>query len=461
MAEFVSRRDVISAAALGTAGLAMGVQSPKGGKPRIQRSLKTEPGSAYQIRTKPLEKIRVGFIGMGARGPSHLDSAMACDGVEVVAICDNHLPSAKHGEAMVAKAGRPPVKLYTNGELDYRRMLTEEKLDVVFIATPWHWHTPMAIDAMNAGTHACVEVPAAQTVDEAWQLVETSERTGKHCMMMENVNYGREELMVLNMCRLGIFGELLHGEAAYIHDLRDQMKEIEHGTGSWRTLEYTRRNGNLYPTHGLGPVAHYMNINRGDRFDYLSSMSSPSRARAIYAEKEFPVDSARRKLKFVCGDINTTIVKTVLGKTVMIQWDEQLPRPYSRLNLIQGTKGAWAGFPDRLAVEGLTKDTEDWTQDASLDTYRTKYDHPLWLQLEKMSQQHGGHGGMDFVMMWRIIYCLRNGLPLDQDVYDAASWSVISPLTEWSVANRSQSIDVPDFTRGKWQTMAPFEHLSA
>lgn len=460
MAEFLSRREVISAAALSTAGLAVGAQLPKVSKPKIQRNLKTEPGSAYLLHTKPLERVRVGFIGMGARGPSHLDSAMACDGVEIVSICDNHVPSAQNGAAMVAKAGRPAAKLYTNGELDYQRMLAEEHLDAVFIATPWHWHTPMAVDAMKAGTHALVEVPAAPTVDDAWKLVETAERTNRHCMMMENVNYGREELMVLNMCRLGVFGELLHGEAAYIHDLRSQMHEIEHGTGSWRTLEYTRRNGNLYPTHGLGPVAHYMNINRGDRLDYLSSMSCPSRSRALYAEKEFPAGSERRKLKFICGDLNTTIVQTVLGKTIMIQWDEQLPRPYTRHNFIQGTKGAWGGFPDRIAVEGLTKDTEEWTQDDALNSIRAKYDHPLYTQLEARSKQHGGHGGMDFVMVWRIIYCLRNGLPLDQDVYDAAAWSVISPLSEWSVANRSQSIDIPDFTRGKWQSMLPFEHLT-
>ncbi|HEY0867718.1 MAG TPA: hypothetical protein VGE01_10080, partial [Fimbriimonas sp.] len=306
------------------------------------------------------------------------------------------------------------------------------------------------------GKHAFIEVPAATTVEDCWRLVDTSERTQRHCMMMENVNYGRDELMVLNMCRQGVFGELLHGEAAYIHDLRGQMNEIERGTGSWRTLEYTRRNGNLYPTHGLGPVAWYMDINRGDRFDYMSSVSSPSRARALWAKEHFPEGHPRRALKFVCGDINTSIVKTVLGRTIMVQWDEQLPRPYNRLNLIQGTRGVWGGFPNRVVVEDQGS-TEDWQQGEELRKWYEKYDHPLWTRLEKEALENGGHGGMDFVMLWRIVYCLRNGLPMDQDVYDAAAWSVIGPLSEKSVANRGRSLDIPDFTRGQWRTMKPVE----
>jgi len=314
---------------------------------------------------------------------------------------------------------------------------------------------PMAVAAMESGAHALVEVPASITVEGCWQLVEVSERTGKHCMMLENVNYGQEELMVLNMVRQGVFGDLLHAEAAYIHDLRWQMKEIEHGTGSWRTLEYAKRNGNLYPTHGLGPVAHYLNINRGDRMLYMTSMSSLSCCRELYAQSEFPEGHDRRKLKFTCGDINTSVVKTEMGRTIMIQWDEQLPRPYTRHNLIQGTKGIWAGFPARCTVDRETPESETWATPEELKKIRDKYDHPMWKRLKSEAEKHGGHGGMDFVMVWRVIYCLRNGLPLDQDVYDAAAWSVITPLSEWSVANRSQSIDIPDFTRGKYKSMKP------
>ncbi len=457
MAGDFSRRDLLAgAASLALSATALGhVQSPSAKKPRLDRKLKTPPGSAYNLKTEPLQKVRFGFIGMGARGPSHLDAAMNCEGVEIVAICDNHVPSAEKGAKMTTNKGRSAPKLYTKGEEDFRRMLETEKLDAVFISTPWDWHVPMAKACMEAGVHALLEVPAATTIDGCWDLVETAEKTGRHCMMLENVNYGQEELMVLNMVRQGVFGELLHAEAAYIHDLRWQMKEIEHGTGSWRTYEYTKRNGNLYPTHGLGPVAHYLNLNRGDRMIYLTSMSSPARCREIYAQAEFPPGHERTKLKFVCGDINTSIVKTELGRTIMIQWDEQLPRPYTRHNLIQGTKGLWAGFPARAAVLGETPETERWSKPEELAKIRAKYDHPLWKRLEAEAKQHGGHGGMDFVMVWRIVYCLRNGLPLDQDVYDAAAWSVITPLSEWSVANRSQSIDVPDFTRGAYRRMEP------
>jgi hypothetical protein len=318
----------------------------------------------------------------------------------------------------------------------------------------------MAVDAMNAGKHAFVEVPACVTMDECWQLVDTSERTRQHCMMMENVCYGREELMVLNMCRQGVLGELLHGEAAYIHDLRGQMHQVQRGTGSWRTVHYQKRNGNLYPTHGLGPVCQYMNINRGDRMDYLASVSCNARVRAEYAKKNFSPDHKWNKGRFVCGDINTTIVRTVMGKTIMIQWDEQLPRPYNRLNLIQGTKGVWGGFPDRCAIEGVTKSTDSWSEKADLSDLFERYDHPLWKKAATLPENQGGHGGMDFIMLWRIVYCLRNGLPIDQDVYDAASWSAISPLSEWSVAHRGQSVDVPDFTRGKWKEMKPLEIVS-
>ena len=415
--------------------------------------------SMMNVGAKPLDKVRVAFIGTGARGPTHLNSCLHIDGVEVVAVCDSHKPSCEAAVAQVVKAGHKAPAAYFASDEDYKNMLDRDDIDAVVIATPWEWHVRMAVDAMNRGKHAFVEVPAAITLEGAWDLVNTSEKTRKHCMMMENVNYGREELMVLNMARMGVFGELLHGEAAYIHDLRGQMHEIEHGTGSWRTLHYAKRNGNLYPTHGLGPVAQYMNINRGDRMDYLSSVSSPARVRGIYAKEHFPEGHARRKLKFVCGDINTTIVKTVMGRTIMIQWDEQLPRPYTRHNLLQGTKGVWAGFPNRLVLEGEggTPSTDSWVQDAGLKPFYEKFDHPLWKRLGEEAKRNGGHGGMDFVMMWRIMYCLRNGLAPDQDVYDAAAWSAICPLTEWSVANRSQSIDIPDFTRGKWKTGKPLD----
>ncbi len=418
----------------------------------LEESLPVEKQSPFSV--PKMDTVRVAVIGVGARGSGHVAQLLAIEGVKITAICDNHKPTADATRGTFKRLNVPEPPFYTDGELDYKRMLDRDDIDIVLIATPWEWHTRMAVDAMNRGKHAFIEVPAAVTLEEAWQLVDTAEKTKRHCMMLENVCYGREELMVLNMCRANLFGELLHGEGAYIHDLRSQMHEIAHGTGSWRTYHYTKRNGNIYPTHGLGPICQYMGINRGDRMDYLTSVSSPARARALYAKEHFPEGHERRKLKFTCGDINTTIIKTSLGRTIMIQWDEQLPRPYSRLNLIQGTRGVWGGYPDRIAVEGFTS-TEEWAEGPKLNEWYEKYDHPLWKRIGDMAKKAGGHGGMDFVMLWRMIYCLRNGLPLDQDVYDAAAWSCISPLSEWSVAHRSQSIDVPDFTRGKWKVRDP------
>ncbi|MEQ1821746.1 MAG: Gfo/Idh/MocA family oxidoreductase [Fimbriimonadaceae bacterium] len=453
----LNRRDFLVAAGAATAaslaGLSEADERQNLGKTRPSKARKNVIG----FSAPKLDKVRAAFIGVGARGSGHVSQMMLLDGVEIKAICDPHVPSANASAKHVVDAGRPAPTVYTNGDYDYRKMLDRDDIDMVIIATPWEWHVPMAVDAMNRGKHAFVEVPAAITVDGCWELVDTAEKTQRHCMMMENVNYGREELMVLNMVQQGLFGEVLHGEAAYIHDLRGQMDEIAHGTGSWRTLHYVKRNGNLYPTHGLGPVGHYMNINRGDKMEYMSSMGSNSLVRALYAKEHYPEGHMRREHKFTCGDINTTIVQTALGKTIMIQWDEQLPRPYTRHNLLQGTRGCWAGFPDRLVLEGSdpTKSTDSWTQKEGLKEWYAKYDHPLWKKIGDEATNAGGHGGMDFVMLWRIVYCLRNGLPMDQDVYDGASWSVISPLSEWSVANRGQSIDIPDFTRGAWKTRGP------
>lgn len=305
-------------------------------------------------------------------------------------------------------------------------MLKKEKPDLVFIATPWELHAPMAIAAMKAGAHAMVEVPLALTVKEMWDVIDTSEKTKKHCMMMENVNYGREELLYLNMCRKGVIGELLHGEAAYIHELRFQMKEEERGTGSWRTPHYANRNGNLYPTHGLGPVAQYMNLARGeDNFKFINSFSTPAIGRDLYAKKNYPANHKWNQLDFKGGDMNTSIVKTTLGRTIMVQWDETSPRPYSRHNLIQGTKGTLTGFPSRIALEGGvpsgnfdingvdtgTKNHHQWAQGDQLAEIYEKYEHPLYKRLGEVAKKMGGHGGMDFIMRYRIIECLQKGLP--------------------------------------------------
>ena len=337
---------------------------------------------------KPLEKIRAAFIGVGARGSGHVGTMMSLEGVEIVAIADNYEPSLKASVARVKNAGRKEPAAYGRGDEDYKRMLERNDIDIVIIATPWEWHTRMCVDAMLSGRHAFTEVPAAVTLDECWQLVETAEKTQRHCMMMENCCYGREELFCLNLCRQGLLGDLLHGEAAYLHELRGQMFEVKHGTGSWRTWHYAKRNGNLYPTHGLGPVAQYMGINRGDRFDYLSSVSSPALGRAAFAKAHFPPDHQWNKVaKWNCGDMCTTIVKTALGRTVMVQWNETSPRPYSRINVIQGTRGLFAGYPSRLVIEGLTPNGEDWTEGAKLEEIMKKYEHPLWKKMGELAKK--------------------------------------------------------------------------
>jgi hypothetical protein len=289
-----------------------------------------------------------------------------------------------------------------------------------------------------------------------WDIVDTSEATGRHCMMMENVNYGREELIYLNMVRQGVIGELLHGEAAYIHELRGQMNGGD-STGSWRTLHYAKRNGNLYPTHGLGPVAQYMSLGRGeDNFGRLVSFSSPAKGRALYAQKSQNLtDPNWKNLEFKGGDMSTSIIKTALGRTVMVQWDETSPRPYSRHNLIQGTKGTLAGFPNRIAIEGMGKGHHEWAEDAAWEEIAAKYEHPLFKRMGELSKKMGGHGGMDFLMLFRIIECLRNGEPLDQNVYEGCFWSAVGPLSEKSVAEDGMPQPFPDFTRGNWKTTKP------
>jgi predicted dehydrogenase len=456
MSEFSRRRFLQSAAAIAATG-AMVSASVKAGASATERAAKQS--HVMGLKAPALSTVRVGFIGVGERGVGHVRHFCHLDGVEIKAICDTHLEVVDRAVAIVAEAGLPKPATYGKTDLAYRDMLARDDIDLVIISTPWRWHTPMAVDAMEAGKHVFVEVPAATTVEEAWQLVDTAERTQKHCMMGENVCYGREELMVLNMVRQGLFGDLLHGEAAYIHELRWQMKEIEHKTGSWRTGWHTRRDANLYPTHGLGPIAQYMNINRGDRFDYLSSMSSPALGRAAYAKREFAPDHMRNKAHYIAGDINTSMIKTALGRTIMVQHDTTTPRPYTRLNLIQGTNGVFAGFPNRIALEdGGTRSYHEWDYDMA--PWYARFDHPLWQRMGAEAERNGGHGGMDFLMLWRLVSCLRAGEALDQDVYDAAAWSVVTPLSEASVADRGNSKDFPDFTRGLWRTAAPLAIVS-
>ena len=416
-----------------------------------------------------LKTVRVAFIGVGARGTGHARQIATIEGTEVVAISDLYQDLAQRSIDNCKEIGKGErhneIAMYSGGENKWKLMLKEVKPDAVFISTNWDNHAPMVIEAMNSGAHAFVEVPMATTIEDMWEIINTSEKTRKHCMMMENVNYGRDEMMYLNMCRKGVIGDFLHAEAAYIHELRFQMEEQKRGTGSWRTHHYAKGRGNLYPTHGLGPVAQYMNLARGDdNFNTLISYSTPALGRKIYAEKNYPSDHKWNKLDYKNGDLNTSIIKTNVGRTVMVQWDETSPRPYSRHNLIQGTKGTLAGFPTRVAleggVEGVTKNHHSWAQGKDLEVLYEKYDHPLYKRLGALAKKMGGHGGMDFMMRYRIIECLRKGEPLDQNMYEGCFWSAVTPLSARSIEDGGAPQRFPDFTRGNWKSTNPLSIIS-
>jgi predicted dehydrogenase len=415
-----------------------------------------------------LNTVRIAVIGVGARGSGHAKQLATINGTEIVAIADIFEDLVDRSVANCIEAGNgrhQNIARYFGADDEWKKMLAEVKPDAVFIATNWSNHAPMAIETMKQGAHAFVEVPIAVSLQEMWDIVDTSEQTQKHCMMMENVNYGREELLYLNLCRQGKIGEILHAEAAYIHELRFQMEEQERGTGSWRTHHYAKRNGNLYPTHGLGPVAQYMNLGRGeDQFDSLVSFSTPAIGRQAYAEKNYAADHKWNALDYKGGDLNTSIIKTHLGRTIMIQWDETSPRPYTRHNLVQGTKGALAGYPTRVAfeggVEGATDNHHRWAQGEQLEALFEQYEHPMYKRLGALSTKMGGHGGMDFMMLYRAIECLRTGTPLDQNVYEGCLWSSVTPLSEASVAEGGMPQKFPDFTRKQWEQTKPLAILS-
>ena len=406
--------------------------------------------------TPPVETVRIGFVGVGGQGTGHLRNLLKIQKVEVIAICDVEEEKVARAQRLVAEAGQPNPQGYSRSETDFKRLCDRDDLDLVYTATPWRWHVPICIDAMEKGKHAATEIPAAVTIDECWQLVETSERTKRHCVGMENCNYDRVEMMILNMVRRGLLGELLHAECGYLHDLRG-VKFSERGEGLWRLAHSVKRNGNLYPTHGLGPVGQCMNINRGDQFDYLVSMSSPSRGLNRYASEIFGANDTRATQAYALGDVNTCLIMTKLGRTIMVKHDCNLPRPYSRDLVVQGTKGIVRKYPTPLIYleesvrAGRESRRHHWE---ALENYDQQYEHPLWTK-KAGAAQGAGHGGMDYLEDYRLIQCLLEGQPMDQDVYDAAALSAVSELSEVSVANRSKSVDFPDFTRGGWKTRPP------
>jgi hypothetical protein len=400
--------------------------------------------SGYAAPAIPV--VRIGIIGLGDRGSDAVERLSYIEGVEIKALGDKREVCVKESQKYLASVGRPAAQEFFGDENIWKKLVELPDLDLIYTCTPWILHTPISVYSMEHEKHVACEVPIAITIEDAWQLVETSERTKKHCMMLENCCYDFFELLTLNMARQGMFGEIIHGEGAYIHNLMgynfkkpQDDKQVDGAyTDMWRLKENAARNGNLYPTHGLGPVCQALNINYGDKMEYLSSVSTYDFTMGPWEKELAAKDSffAPWKDSKFRGNMNTTIVKTSLGKTIMIQHDVSSIHPYSRIHLVKGTKGMVRKYPDEHIALG-----EEWANEARMK--------------ELYAQKVGGHGGMDFIMDWRLMDCLRNGLPLDQSVYDGALWSSIAPLSEWSVANRAQSIDVPDFTGGSWKTNKP------
>lgn len=406
------------------------------------------------LRCEPLDSVRIGIIGVGSRGTEAVKRFRFLDKVRLVAICDVRKEFAEKAQKILLDTGRPPAHLYT-GATDYKKVCERPDVDLIYICTPWTLHTEIAVYAMNQGKHVAVEVPAATTISECWQLVNTAEKTRRHCMMLENCCYDFFEMATLNMVQKGKFGTLVHGEGAYIHDLRTLLFDTT-ATGYhnlWRLKYNMEHTGNPYATHGLGPIAQIFNIHRGDRMNTLVSMSSNQFGLTEYASQKFGENSELGKAEYKKGDMSTTIIKTLKGKTMLLQHNITNPGPYNRHHIIYGTEGYARKYP----VEGLAFDPRghEFLMGEKADEILKAYEHPVISQVGKIAQEVNpeGHGGIDFIMDFRLIYCLLNGLPLDQDVYDAAAWSCIGELSEISAKNGGMPVEIPDFTRGDWDEL--------
>ena len=393
--------------------------------------------------------VRIGYVGIGGQGSSHVRNLLKIKGCQITAVCDIRSERTDWAAKAITGAGFAAPAVYTKGPRDFERLCETEPLDLVYNATPWEWHVPIMLAAMKNGKHTATEVPAAMTLDDCWAMVESAEKHQKHCVLMENCNYDRMEMMVYNMVRQGVLGDVLHAEGGYLHDLR-AIKFADEGEGLWRRAWASKVNGNLYPTHGLGPIANCLDINRGDRFDHLVSMSGPSRGLQDWAAAHVPADSPKRRERYVLGDMNTSLIKTANGKTIVVEHCTNLPRPYSRIHMVQGTKGLFQGYPNRVYIEGRGK-ADQWVDAAAM---HAEFEHPLWKEMAAAAEG-AGHGGMDFLEDYRLIKCLRDGLPTDMNVYDAAALSAVVHLSVQSVARKAAAVDFPDFTRGRWKTTPP------
>ncbi len=451
----LSRRNFVKKTALGGIGVTL-----------LGKAGISEAFSAPTIlQGKDDRIIRLGFIGVGGMGTNLLRSCLTMQDVEIPAICDIDPKAMSRALALVEESGRKRPDEYSKDEEDYLNLIVREDIDAVVIATPWLWHTPMCVAAMKAGKHVAPEVWGASTIEECWELVKTAEETGKQCMMLENHCFDRIEMSVLKMVRDGLFGEMLHYECGYCHDLRDVKFRpgAEFGPGSegearWRTVHSQKRNGDLYPTHGLGPIANCMNDNRGNRMVSLTSTASKSRSLSEYVIKRGGKDHANANIDWTLGDIVTTVIKTQNGETVTITHDTNSPRPYSNNMMAQGTQGLWKyhrGLCNSVYVEGRSPGHQ-WE---SWEKYIPGFEHPLWKKFTAEGVR-GDHGGSGYLKIRSFIECVKNNIPTPIDVYDTATWIAVTPLSEKSIALGSTPIEFPDFTNGKWLTNKPIFGLT-
>ncbi|MBP5285076.1 MAG: Gfo/Idh/MocA family oxidoreductase [Kiritimatiellae bacterium] len=407
----------------------------------------------------PLKEIRVGVVGVGMRGWRAVRRLSMLPNVKVTAMCDLFADRLAKEQAWLKENNRPPAAEYVGPEA-YKALCDSDGVDVVYNCTPWQVHVEIGLYALRAGKHSLIEVPAAMTVDDCWELVETAEKTKLHCMQLENCCYGEEELLAISLCRHNVLGTLTHAECAYIHDRRQGIFNDEY-PDHWRMKWNIDHAGNQYPTHGLVPACQCLDVNRGDRMDYLVSMDSLGGAYEEYAKEVFAEatkDAWKRDVKFKMANMNNTLVRTAKGRTILIQHDVATARPYSRIDLVSGTKGIFYGFPMRIhaETEGMPKAQHHTQFDPEMtERLRKEYEHPLWKTANKIAAEVGGHGGMDYIMDLRWAYCMQQGMPLDMDVYDLATTCSICELSEKSVGRRSAPVDVPDFTRGGWEHATP------
>jgi predicted dehydrogenase len=428
----ITRREVLKTASAAAAGLAL-APTVLGQKPSEEE--------------KPL---RVGCVGLGGRGSTLLQILLELKGVEVPAVCDIDPAAAERAQKRVASAGQKEPEAYTKSEVDFKRLMDRDDLDAVILATPWEWHTPMAVYAMRAGKYVGVEVPCAITLEECWDLVKTSESTGMPCMMLENWSYRRDNLAVLNMIRQGLFGEIVHCHCAHSHNCVYWYFDPK-GNPRWSGNHLLKRNADQYPTHSLGPVLSWMDIHCGDRFDTIVSMASRSLGIKDQLERKYGVDHPAAKLPYKQGDIVTTMVKTVKGNTIVIAMDMQLPRPYDNRWQIQGLRGLYNEQRDAVFIDGVSPGHEQWEP---FSPYQEKYEHSLWKQGSSIDQTIG-HGGPDFLVVREFVRAVREKTQTPIDVYDSVAMSVIFPLSEKSIAEGSAPVKCPDFTGGKWATAKP------